>query len=69
MSTDERIADLEVRLAHQETTIDELSAVVAGQAKTLDLLREHLRRMTDRLSEVEEAVPGKSPDEPPPPHY
>jgi len=66
---DERIAELEIRLAHQEATIDELSSVVASHSKLLDQLREHLRRMTDRISEVEEAVPGKSQDDPPPPHY
>jgi SlyX protein len=70
MTTDaERIAELEIRLAHQEATVDELSSVVAGYSKLLDQLREHLRRMTDRISEVEEAVPGKPQDDPPPPHY
>lgn len=69
MSDAEKIADLESRLAQQEHTLDELSDVVAEQARVIDLLREQLRRMTDRVAQVEDSVPGKGPDEPPPPHY
>ena len=69
MSDAERISELETRLAHQEHTIDELSLVVAKHARLLDLFREQLRRMTDRVENVEDALPGQSPDEPPPPHY
>ncbi|MGB0626371.1 MAG: SlyX family protein [Alphaproteobacteria bacterium] len=69
MSDAEKIADLEVRLAHQEHTLDELSGVVAEQARVIELFREQLRRLTDRMVQVEETVPGKGPDEPPPPHY
>ena len=64
-----KIADLEVRLAHQEHTLDELSGVVAEQARLIDLFREQLQRLTDRMVQVEEPAPGKGPDEPPPPHY
>ncbi len=69
MSDAERISELETRLAHQEHTIDELSLVVAKHARLLDLFREQLRRMTERVENVEDALPGQSPDEPPPPHY
>jgi len=69
MSDAERIAELETRLAHQEHTIDELSSVVAEHARLLDLFREQLHRMTERVETVEDALPGQSPGEPPPPHY
>ncbi len=69
MSDAEKIADLESRLAQQEHTLDELSGVVAEQARVIDLFREQLRRLTDRVLHVEDTVPGKGPDEPPPPHY
>lgn len=69
MSDAEKIADLESRLAQQEHTLDEMSGVVAEQARVIDLFREHLRRLTDRVLHVEETVPGKGPDEPLPPHY
>ena len=69
MSTDDRIADLETRLAYQENTIEELSSVVAEQARVLDLLREQLRRLAGRMETVEDALPGEAPDDAPPPHY
>ncbi|MBO6782934.1 MAG: SlyX family protein [Alphaproteobacteria bacterium] len=69
MSDDERIADLETRLAYQENTIEELSSVVAEQARVLELLREQLRRLTGRMETVEDALPGETPDDTPPPHY
>lgn len=69
MSDAEKIADLEIRLAHQERTLDELSEVVAEQARVIELFREQVKRLTDRLTQVEDTVPGKGPDEPPPPHY
>lgn len=69
MSDTDRIAELETRLAHQEHTIDELSSVVAEQSRLLDLLREQLRRMTERVETVEDALPGQTADDKPPPHY
>ncbi len=69
MSDTDRIAELETRLAHQEHNIDELSSVVAEQARLLDLLREQLRRMTERVETVEDALPGQTADDKPPPHY
>lgn len=69
MSDADKIADLESRLAQQEHTLDELSGVVAEQSRVIDLYREQLRRLTDRMMNVEDTAPGKGPDEPPPPHY
>lgn len=63
-----RLTDLEIRLAHQERTIEELSDVVAAQARALDLLTERVRRLTDRLRETEAWRPSAA-DERPPPHY
>jgi SlyX protein len=69
MSDADKITDLEIRLAQQEHTLDELSGVVAEQSRMIDLYREQLRRLTDRMLNVEDTAPGKGPDEPPPPHY
>jgi len=65
----ERIAELEIRLAHQEQTIEELSSVVAGQANLLELLCEQVRRLSGQMGELAEAVTEKSEADPPPPHY
>jgi SlyX protein len=69
MTTDNRIAELEIRLAHQEQTIDELSSVVAEQASLVELLREQVRRLSGQMGELAEVVNDKAPDDPPPPHY
>jgi SlyX protein len=69
MSDADKITGLEIRLAQQEHTLDELSGVVAEQSRMIDLYREQLRRLTDRMLNVEDTAPGKGPDEPPPPHY
>jgi SlyX protein len=70
MTTDaERIAELEIRLAHQEQAADELSAVVAEQASLVELLREQVRRLSGQMGELSEVVNDKVPDDPPPPHY
>lgn len=69
MSDTDKITDLESRLAQQEHTLDELSGVVAEQSRMIDLFREQVRRLTDRMLRVEDTAPGEGPDEPPPPHY
>jgi len=70
MTTDaERIAELEIRLAHQEQTIEDLSSVVAEQANLLELLREQVRRLSGQMGELAEVVTEKSQADPPPPHY
>ncbi|MDE0779113.1 MAG: SlyX family protein [Alphaproteobacteria bacterium] len=70
MTTDaQRIAELEIRLAHQEQAADELSAVVAEQANLVELLREQVRRLSGQMGELAEVVSDKAPDDPPPPHY
>jgi len=69
MTTDaERIAELEIRLAHQEQTIEDLSSVVAEQANLLELLREQVRRLSGQMGELAEVVTEKSQADPPPPH-
>ncbi len=70
MTTDaERIAELEIRLAHQEQTIEDLSSVVAEQANLVELLREQVRRLSGQMGELAEAVTEKTQPDLPPPHY
>lgn len=63
-----RLTDLEVRLAHQERTIEELSDVVATQGRAVDLLTERVRLLTERVRELESWRPSPA-DDRPPPHY
>lgn len=69
MSDDQqaRLDALEMRVAYQERTIEELNAALTDQWKTIDLL-------TKRLTQMEEQVRSGSyiadpSTERPPPHY
>lgn len=64
-----RLAALESRLAHHERMAEELSDVLADQYRMVDLLTRQVRRLTERVRELE-AGPTRAPeDEAPPPHY
>jgi SlyX protein len=64
-----RIDALEVRIAYQDRTIEDLNGVVTAQWKQLDDLTKQVARMADRLRNVEENAPSSGEPEPPPPHY
>ncbi len=64
-----RLVELESRLVHHERMAEELSAVIADQGRTIDLLTFHLRRLADRMREAEAGWEGSPQDDKPPPHY
>ena len=63
-----RIEALEIRIVHQDRTIEDLNAAVTEQWKRIEGLTKQVERMTDRLQRVEDNAPSGEP-EPPPPHY
>ncbi len=64
-----RLTELESRLAHHERNADEISEVLAEQARLLDELSQRLTRLTDRVAALEAGNAGAPPDDRPPPHY
>lgn len=64
-----RLVALESRLSHHELMAEELSEVVARQARTIDTLAAEVRRLRERLGEAEAGLPGSPQDDRPPPHY
>ncbi|ABY40012.1 SlyX family protein [Brucella suis] len=68
MSAEERLIELEIRVAEQEKTIDELSSVLTEQWKTVDQLSKKLNALTNRFLELKEQA---APDVPvtKPPHW
>ena len=64
-----RLTELESRLAHHERNADEISEVVAEQARLIDELSQRLRRLTDRVAVLETGGAGAPRDDQPPPHY
>lgn len=67
---EDRLIALESRLAHFERMADDLSDVVAEQTQRIDLLTQQIRRLRDRVRELESGATTRSPqDDKPPPHY
>jgi SlyX protein len=63
-----RFEALEIRIAHQDRTIEDLNTAVRDQWQRIDSLTKQIERMVDRIQRVEDTVPPGGP-EPPPPHY
>jgi len=68
MSIEERVENVEVKLAFMEKLISELDDVVRGMAMQVDVLREDLGSL--RAQVLAESDQQASPtDQEPPPHY
>jgi SlyX protein len=63
-----RIDALEMRVAYQDQTIEDLNQTIIAQWKQIDALRRQLNEVLDRVQEVEDNAGGQAPDRPPP-HY
>ena len=48
---EDRITELEIRLALQDDLLDEINIVVARQQQQLEWLAQEMRRMTERLQD------------------
>ena len=64
-----KIIDLESKLAFQDQTIHELNEVITDQQNQLDQLREEIRLLNIRIASVAENAVASVEKEPPPPHY
>lgn len=69
MSTDERLIDLETRIAYQEATLRDLNDVIARQQKQIDRLEQTCRALIERLARVAPGGDKGSPEDEVPPHY
>jgi SlyX protein len=66
ISSETRIDDLEMRVAHHEKTIGELNDVITAQWKKIETLERQLRRLGEELQALD---PGDAPANQKPPHY
>ena len=66
--TDDRLTEIEIKLAHAEQAINEMSDVLYAQQALLDKLDRGLTALRQRVSTVEGGTEGTSGDEKPP-HY
>jgi SlyX protein len=69
MSTEERMMDIEVRIARQEDLIDVLNQTVYRQQKKIDELESLCLALVGRLKEVAANVSEEAPLDERPPHY
>ena len=65
---DDRIVELETRLAFQEEHLEVLSQTVGRQQRVIDDLRRDLDELHQRLKAIA-TVPMKRHGQEPPPHY
>lgn len=68
MDNDQRIAELEIKLAYAEDLLDTLNTTIFRQQEQMDLLQAQLRSLQQQ---VQSAMPGEplSPRDEIPPHY
>ena len=69
--TDERIIDLQTRLAFQEDHIDGMNRVIARQQKDLDTLQKEIIQLKELIEELRESgvANADSIQHEVPPHY
>jgi SlyX protein len=65
----DRIIDLETRVAFQEKAIHTLSETLIEQQRTIDSLSRTLEVLRERLQALEPTPLQPGDNEPPPPHY
>lgn len=64
-----RLEDLEIRLAHQELAIDNLTQTLLIQEQTMAQLQDQLSYVKSMLRELSPSAVASAADETPPPHY
>ncbi len=68
MELEDRINELESRLAFMEVTINELNEVITGQQQHMELMHKLLEELREQLEDLASDRKPDSSDEPPP-HY
>lgn len=69
MNVEDRVTELETRLAFQDDTIHELNEVLVEQQRQLTLMAAQLGQLIERYREIAGGQYGEGSDEAPPPHY
>lgn len=65
------IYDLQIKISHLEDFVNGLNSVILDQNEANDKMKREIKRLKDKISQLEERIENKSnlkADEPPP-HY
>jgi SlyX protein len=65
----DRLTDLEIKLAFQEDLVDSLNQVVTAQQRELELLQGQVRLLYQQLKSLQPSDIASVDEEAPPPHY
>ena len=66
---EQRIAELEMKSAFQETAIEELNQSLIEQQFLIDKMQVQLRYLVNKLKDMQPSNIASQADETPPPHY
>ena len=69
MTDTSRLDELEIRIAHQDQTIEDLNAAITAQWKLIERLEREVVRLAERVADSEQAAGQADPVNRPPPHY
>ena len=64
-----RLDELEMRVVHQDQTIDELNEAITAQWKLIDRLERQVQHLAERVADAEQSAGQAAPVDRPPPHY
>ena len=67
--SEDRLVDIESRLAHQDQLLLELNDVVTDQQAKIMQLEQLCKSLVDRVRAINETVPGDASADERPPHY
>lgn len=69
MDEQKRFADLEMTVAFQERTVEELNKIVTAQQQQVDQLERRVKYLAEKVRDMGTSDILSAAEEPPPPHY
>ena len=69
MTSEQRLIEMEIKLAYQEDLLNELNLIVARQQKEIGKLEETCKLLYDKMKSLLSANEQNPDDNQPPPHY
>lgn len=67
MSDEDRVIDIEIKLAHQENLVDSLNQTIYEQGRRIDQLEAMVAKLAEHFRALRDA--GQGPVNEKPPHY